>query len=95
MPETRFSAVPCTISTIGQAGTRRIPGEQHAGIFGIDHALDQHVAGAGGELVARCPRGFERCLHLGDRGFQSVAIDVDHQLEDAGEAVVGAVLARA
>ena len=45
--------------------------------------------------VARHPRGLERRLHAGDRGFQSVAIDVDHRLEHAGEAVVGAVLAAA
>ena len=77
----------------GKAAGRRIAREQHAGIFGIDHALDQHVAGAGREAVARHARGLERRLDAGDRRFQSVAIDVDHQLEHAGEAVVCAVLA--
>ena len=79
----------------GQAAGRRIPREQHAGVFGIDHALDQDVAGAGGEAVARHPRRLERSLDAGDRRFEAVAIDVDHRLEHAGEAVVGAILAAA
>ena len=79
----------------GKAAGRRIPREQHAGIFGIDHALDQDVAGAGREAVARHARGIERRLDAGDRRFQAFAIDVDHRLEHAGEAVVGAVLAAA
>ena len=78
-----------------QAAHGRIAREQHAGVLGGDHALHQHIAGAGEVQVARHPRGLERRLDAGDRGFEAVAIDVDHRLEHAGEAVVGAVLARA
>jgi hypothetical protein len=79
----------------GEATGRRIPRKQHAGIFGIDHALDQDVAGASRKAVARHPRGFERGLDAGNRRFESVVIDVDHRFEHAGEAVVGAILGRA
>jgi len=79
----------------GKAAGRRIPGEKNAGVFGIDHALDQDVAGADREAVARRPCGFEGCLNASDRGFQSVTADIDHRLEHAGEAVARTVLGAA
>src|SRR5215211_3893930 len=83
-PETRPSAVPSTISIFG---------EQHAGMFGVDHALHDNAAAAALHAVALDSRVVERGAHFCDGGVQTRPIDIEHAFEHAGKAMMRPVLA--
>ena len=66
--------------------------EQHAGIFGREHAVHENAAGPAGRRIRLYACRFERCLHLADRRLQPVAINVEDGFEYARKTVIGAVL---